>query len=223
MGSMAVAPPTLEGATMYLFTRNVFHAGPPAEYTANAIEMRQFVADRTGRDIALWNVGFGAPAGSMTYSMRVDGLADLDALAAQLGADTEYHARLAAGAAFVGGPVVDHLSQAIHGELGDAPPVGSVALVTTAVIGGSYGAAIGWALEAATHVSGVGGLPVAVMSDLFGTFGALTWIAVAPDGAAMDASNAKVGADADYLAMLDRADGFFVPGQASRFLLTRIA
>ena len=208
---------------MYLFTRNVLHVGPPADYVANAVGMRQFVADRTGRDIALWNVGFGAPVGAMSYTMRVDGLADLDALGAQLGADADYHARLAAGAAYVGGPIDDHLAQPIVGELGGSPPVGSVAVVTTAVIGGSFGRAIGWSVEAAEHVAGVGGLPVAVLMGAFGAFGAVSWISVAPDGTAMDAAMAKVNADAAYLGKLDEAEGLFVPGSAHRYLLTRIA
>lgn len=208
---------------MYLFTRNVMHAGPPAEYVANAMEMRRFVSDRIGREIALWNVGFGAPAGAMTYSMRVDGLADLDALGGQLAADDEYHARLAAGAAYSAGPFDDHLAKAVHGELGDPPPVGSVATVTTAVIGGSFGTAIAWGVDAAAHVESVSGVGVVMTLGMYGPFGAVTWIAVAPDATAADAANAKVDADAAYMAKLDEAAGLFVPGSANRFLLTRIA
>ena len=129
---------------MYLFTRSVMLAGPPAASTAHAIELCQYASKTMGRDIALWSAGFGAPLGAMVYAMRVEGLADLESAAAPLVADAEYHERLAAGQQFHGGPAQDSLAQPLFGELGDgSPPVGSVANVTTATMaGGHYGRAV---------------------------------------------------------------------------------
>jgi hypothetical protein len=122
---------------MFLFSRTLLLTGPPAESGAYAADVRQYVADVTGRDLALWAVSFGAPLGTMVFSMRVGGIADLQSLGAQLLADAEYHKRLAAGRDFVTTPAVDMLARPLLGDLdGDAPPVGSVATVTTATMAG---------------------------------------------------------------------------------------
>lgn len=210
---------------MYLFSRVVTLAGPPAASTAFAIEMRQYVADATGRDIALWSAGFGAPLGTVSFAMRVEGLADLQALSEPLLADPGYHERLAAGQQFDGGPATDSLAQPILGELGDAsPPVGSVAMVTTATMNaGRYGKGIAWGIDIAKHVSAVGGMPTMFLTGSFGQFGSVAWIAVAPDMAAVDAAGAAVNSDPAYLGMLDDAGDLFLPGSGNRVLMTRIA
>ena len=41
--------------------------GPPRETMAYATDMRSYVADKTGRDIALWSPMFGAPIGTLFW------------------------------------------------------------------------------------------------------------------------------------------------------------
>lgn len=210
---------------MQLFSRLVTLTGPPAASTAYAIEMRDYAAKATGRDIALWTAQFGAPVGTVSYAMRVEGLADLQAATATLLADAEYLERLAAGQEFIGGPPTDNLSQPLFGELGEAsPPVGSVAMVTTATMSaGRYGKAIAWGIDMAQHVSAVGGMPTMFLVGSFGQFGSVAWIAVAPDMASVDAAGAAVNADAAYMEKLDGAGDLFLAGSGDRALLTRIA
>jgi hypothetical protein len=210
---------------MYLFSRSVMLAGPPAASGAHAVELCQYVTKVMGRDVALWSAGFGAPLGAMVYAMRVEGLADLEAAAAPLLADPGYHERLATGQQFNGGPAHDSLAQPLFGELGDAsPPVGSVATVTTATMaGGHYGAAAAWGIDIARHVSTVSGVPTMFLADSFGAFGSVAWIAVAPDMAAADAAGAAVNGDATYLSKLDEAGALFLPGSGNRVLMTRVA
>ncbi len=210
---------------MYLFSRVLTLAGPPAESVAYAVDMRQYVADTTGRDIALWSAAFGAPVGTVAYAMRVADLPDLQSLTTSLLADAEYHKRLAAGQAFVGAPAVDNLARPMLGELGDgSPPVGSVATLTTATMAaGKYADAVGWSLDIAQHVSKVSGIPTMFLTSEFGTFGNVSWIAVAPDMAAAQAGFDAVNGDADYLAKLGNAGDLFLPGSGNRGLMTRIA
>jgi hypothetical protein len=210
---------------MYLFSRAVLLAGPPAQSGAYAIDMRQYVADVTGRDIALWSAVFGAPLGSMAYAMRVSGLADLQSVSAPLLADPGYHERIAAGQQFSGGPAVDNLAQPMLGELGEeSPPVGSVATLTTATMaGGQYGKAIAWGIDVAQHVSKVSGVPTMFLVNSYGTFGDVAWIAVVPDMATADAASTAVNSDADYLAKLEDAGELFQQGSGNRMLMTRIA
>jgi hypothetical protein len=210
---------------MQLFSRIVTLAGPPAASTAYAVEMREYAANAIGREIALWAAQFGAPVGTMSYAMRVEGLADLQAATAPLLADAEYLERLAAGQQFVGGPTTDSLAQPLLGELGEAsPPVGCVAMITTATMNaGRYSKAIGWGIDIAKHVSAVGGMPTMFLTSSFGEFGGVAWIAVAPDMATVDAAGAAVNADPGYLEMLDGAGDLFLPGSGNRVLMTRVA
>jgi hypothetical protein len=66
---------------MQLFSRRVHMAGPPSETMAYAADLRAHVSEVAGRELALWAVGFGAPLGTMLFSMRVEGVADFQDLA----------------------------------------------------------------------------------------------------------------------------------------------
>jgi hypothetical protein len=161
----------------------------------------------------------------VAYTARVDGLAGVAAMGAALAGDNEYEALLAKGVGWVSGPPIDTLRESLSGEMGaDVPAVGSVATVTTAVIeGGKYGAAITWGLSVAAHVTASTGMPIAFLIDMFGTFGQVTWIGIAPDLGAADAANAKLNVDATYMEMLDGTAGLFVPGSGQRSIAVRMA
>lgn len=209
---------------MQLFSRSVVFAGPIPEVTGYATDMRAFVSERSGREIALWSVMFGAPLGTMVYTLRVDGLADLQAATATFITDAEYHAKLAEGRHFVAGPAEDNLATPIHGELGNPPPVGSIAVVTSAVIGnGAYAEAVAWGIDIAQHVEQVAGTPTVFLMSDYGTFGQVTWIGVTADAAAADAAGQAINGDAAYIGKLGDAGRLFVPGSGHRTLLSRIA
>jgi hypothetical protein len=209
---------------MHLFTRTVTTTGAPAETMAYASDMRSYVSEKTGREVALWSGDFGGPLGTMIYAVRVDGLADLHAMRATLMADSGYHAKLAAGAQFSAGPAMDNMARPIHGELGDPPPVGSIATVTSAVIGnGRYMEAVAWGVDMAQLVEKISGVPTMFLMNAYGTFGSVTWISVVPDAAAADAAGEAVENDQDYLGRLGAIGDLFVPGSGHRAQATRVA
>lgn len=209
---------------MQLFSRSVMLAGPFTEVNAWASDIRQYVSDKSGREIALWSVMFGAPLGTMVYSARVEGLADLESIGAALLGDPDYHAKLASGREFSGGPPVDQISTPVYGELGDPSPVGSVAVVTTATIAnGAYAEAIAWGVEIAQYVEGVTGFRSTFLMDDYGPFGQVRWIGVAPDASSADAAGQKLNADQGYLEKLGAAGKLFVQGSGHRGLASRVA
>jgi hypothetical protein len=210
---------------MQLFSRSVHFQGPAADVVPHAIALRDHVSKKIGQEVSLWNIMFGAPFGTVAYTARVDGLAGVAAMGTALAGDKEYEALLAKGTSWVSGPPVDTLRESLSGEMGAAvPPVGSVATVTTAVIeGGKYGAAIGWGLAVAAHVTAVTGQPVAFLMDMFGTFGQVAWIGIESDVGAADAANAKLNANAAYMEMLEGTAGMFVPGSGHRSIAVRLA
>ncbi|MAT05105.1 MAG: hypothetical protein CL424_08690 [Acidimicrobiaceae bacterium] len=90
------------GFLMYLFTRTVTLVGTLPKAVAYAVDIRGYVTEKLGRDVGLWSANFGAPHGTMVFSARVDGLADLADMNATLMSDQKYHDRLEAGADFRG-------------------------------------------------------------------------------------------------------------------------
>jgi hypothetical protein len=209
---------------MQLFTRQLMTTGPQAEAAAWATDMAAMASAKMGSEVALWAAGFGAPIGAIAFTMRVEGIADLMAKAAPLGGDAEYQAKLAKGADLVAGPPEDSLATPLLGDLGDPPPVGSMAVVTNAVIAnGKYAEAVGWGIDVAQHVTSLTGMPVGLMMQEFGQFGQLTWIGIAADAAAVDASSAATNGDAEYVKKMSAAGDLFVPGSGHRSLVTRMA
>ena len=210
---------------MYLFTRSVTLSGSLPRAMAYAVDIRGHVADVLGRDIGLWSVGFGAPLGTVVFSARTEGLADLAAVNATLMADQAYLDRLEGGAEFRGAPGSDSLGRPLNGELGDDdPPVGAVAVYTSAIAaGGHMTDAVAWGIEVAEHAAVVGGVQVLVMAPSFGEFGQLGWLSVAADAAAAQASLEAVAADEGYIKMINDAGDLFVPGTGHRMMSTRIA
>jgi len=205
---------------MQLFSRSVMFTGPFADVMGYAAGMRQHVADKLGREIALWNVMFGAPIGTMVYTARVDGIADMQSIGQTLIADPEYHELLATGRAFSAGPAVDTLATPLYGELGASPPpVGSVAVITSATIAnGKYAEAVGWGMEIAQYIESLSGVPGLFLMQDYGGFGQVTWIGSTPDAAAQ-----KVNADPGYLERLKAAGELFAEGSGHRALATRVA
>lgn len=210
---------------MQLFSRRVQVTGPPSEALTYLVDMRAHVTEVTGREAALWSVGFGAPLGTFLYAMRVEGLAEFQDLAAKVQLDDAYQAKLAAGQVYVGGPAEDNLLQPLFGEVGDDhPPVGSVASITTATIAnGAYEAAIGWGVAMAEHAMKVTGQPTLFGMPQFGAFGAVTWIGVSETAADADAGNNALNADAEYLSRLSAAGELFAEGSGLRSLAVRVA
>ena len=209
---------------MQLFSRQIQLAGPLAETMAYATDLQAHVSAVGGREIALWSTVFGAPLGTMTYAVRVEGIADLQALSAQILGDAEYHAKLAKGVDYAVGTAEDRLFQPLNAEFGDPPPVGSMALVTSAVIAnGAYEKAFAWGIDMAQHATSVSGIPTLFLAEQYGSFGSVGWIGVAADGAAIDAGTAALNADADYLKKLGAAGDLFMEGSGHRVLSTRVA
>ncbi len=210
---------------MQLFSRRVQLAGPPGRVMDYVTDMQAHVSSTTGRDIALWAGMFGGPVGTFVYATRVEGVAEVQAMMAEISADQAYHEKVAAGADLVAAPSEDTLAVPIHGELGDAsPPVGAVAQITTATIAnGHYEEAFGWGVEMAQHGESVTGVPTMFLASRFGAFGTVSWIGVSADGAAVDAANQALWSDAEYMKRLGAAGELFAEGSGHQALVTRIA
>ena len=208
---------------MYVFSRLLTLKGSPRQSMAWATEMTAYVNAHSDLNVSLWATQFGHPVGTVVWTAQVDSHAALATATAGLIGDNGYYDLLEKAADLVNGPAQDAFRLVVHGEVG-APPIGSFAGVISAVVaGGKQADAMAWGVETSKHAAAVTGIPVAFCSDLYGTFGQVTWIAIYPDLAMLDKAQDALGGDADYAKRLAKAGDLFVPGSGTTRLSTRIA
>lgn len=211
---------------MHLFSRSVTLRGTPRKATEWATEMCALVNERSAFDVSLWQVLFGAPVGTVSFSMLIESRAALLAGEAQLLADDDYHDLIEKGLDMVPTPPEDRLVQMIHhagGELQRAE-VGAVAEVTAAQIEVDRVAdAMAWSVGMADLVASITGYPVHLGTLEHGAFGELQWTGTVPDVTEADRTAELLAKDPDYVDRLTQAGGLFVPGSGRQLLAVRIA
>lgn len=210
---------------MYLYSRLMTLQGPIPETMGWVNEATNYVNANSDLSVTAWSASFGHPLGTVGWSAMVEGRAQLTASTAGLLADPSYHTLVARAADWTVAPPQDFLRNMVHGAPGPdgPPPVGSVALMTTAVIaGGKYAEGMAWGVEIAQHTEKVSGMPVAFLADSYGTFGQVTWISIGADAAALDAAEAAINGDPEYMQKLGAVGELFVPGSGHRSSLVRI-
>jgi len=190
-----------------------------------AAEMTAYVNAHSDHDLTLWRGDFGYPVGTVAWSAWVESLHAMNTGFERLIEDEGYHAMVEKGQEFITAPPQDLLREVMHGApTGQAPPLGAVGTVTTAVMaGGKYSDAISWSIEMAELVEEVTKMPTGFLVDAYGTFGQVTWISVAPDAATADATAAAINGNDQYLKRLGDVGELFVPASGHRGLVTRIA
>ena len=209
---------------MLMFSRLVTLTGSPRTAMPWAVGITEYVNAHGSLPVTCWSGTFGYPIGTMAWSSMAESQAALSAATGQLLGDAGYLDLIEAAADLVTTPGQDSLREVIYGTPGEPPAIGAVATITTAVaLVDRMADAIGWAVEIGQHVESVIGTPVAVLADVFGTMGGITWIGSAPDFAAGDAARAKLNADADYLKHLAGSKDLFIPGSGHLSQATRIA
>lgn len=211
---------------MFLYSRLLTMQGPAPEMLGWVAEVTAHVNANSDLNVSCWSAQFGHPLGTIGWSAVVEGRAQLRASTAGLLADPSYHALVGRAADWVVAPPQDFLRGFVYGgpAEGGRPPLGAVAVMTTAVAaGGKYAEAFAWGVDIAQHVERVSAMPIAFLADSYGTFGQMTWISIAPDDAAADAADAAINSDPDYLQRLGGVGDLFVPGSGHRSELVRIA
>ena len=208
---------------MILFTRRI--TLDPAHLrnaTAHAHEMRALVNEKTTLDVALYEVLFGAPVGTLVYSCRGESYAAVLEEMDRLRADEEYQRRSEQGAAYRLGNPEDALGQFLH-VVGDASArPEAVNLVTAVTEAGSLSQAIQWGIELADFLEGHNGLPVALVSSNTGRYGVLSWLTYGASIAELEKGSEKTIVDPGFHAQLARSTGLFVPGAATGTMSRRI-
>jgi len=209
---------------MLLFSRITTPSGSPRRVIPWVMDITAYVNANTDLTVTCWAGTYGYPIGTVAWSSIVESQASFVAASTALNAQDGYLDRLEAAADMVTTPGEDRLGEIIHGAPSDPPPLGAIGRITraTAVVD-RMAEAVGWSIGIAQYVEQVIDSPVAVLSDLYGAMGGITWIGVVPDAAAADASRAKLAGDSGYLERLHASKGLFVNGSGHVSEVTRIA
>lgn len=209
---------------MLLFSRVVTMTGSPRKVMPWVMQITEYVNSHGTIPVTCWSGNFGYPIGTVAWSAMVESQAALVAATAPLLADSGYLDLLDQAADMSSIPGQDLLREVLYGTPGEPPAVGAVATITTATaVADRMGDALGWAVEIAQFVESTIGSPVAVLTDVYGTLGGITWIGSAADAAASDAARAKLAGNADYLKRVEGTKDLFIPGSGRVGMVSRIA
>lgn len=152
--------------------------GNPRETMAYATEMCELVNERSTFDVSLWQVLFGAPIGTVSFSMLVESRAAFVAGQATLLGDDEYLDAIERGKDLIAQPGEDRLVSMLHhagGELRRAD-VGACANITTALAEVDRIAdTLTWSVGMADLAAAISGYPVHLGTLEHGPFGELQW------------------------------------------------
>lgn len=203
---------------MYLFTRRAVAApGRAVDAAKWALEAARAAADSGGIPVAAWATIFSPEVGGLTWSMRVESVAELHAATSRSQADPAYHAVVAQAAGLLAASPNDALLEVVSGTPGDGPPAFATVVQAT-VAPGHLLAGYAAGMEIAQTFTAVTGLPALFLRNVTGPYGGVGWITSAPDTAAIDAANDKLKASTDWLNLVDRAGAHFAGDAESRLL-----
>ncbi len=209
---------------MLLFSRVVTLTGSPRKTVPWAIDVTGYVNDHSDLDVSLWSATFGYPVGTMAWSSLVESEVALADGTAKLLVDDGYLSMLDQAESFITQPGQDLLREMVHGQPGDPPPIGAVATITTATaLVDRMADALAWGVDVAQYVEGATGVPIAVLTNVYGQLGEIAWIGVRPDIAGAEAVRTKLGGDADYLGRMVATKDLFVPASGHVSSVTRLA
>lgn len=200
---------------MYLFTRRVrVRAGGIGEAMAWATGVAEKAQQITGLDISLYSSVFGPQVGTLAFTAVVPDLEALEAATDKLTVDGGYLEQVSKGQQFAPDGADDRLLQFIvpdHATLvaamasGEEPPRNAYAsVVTTVCAPGALGKGIELGVEIAQRVSAITGQQTAFLADTTGRYGGVNWITGHADVQALEAANAALQSDADWLQFIDQ-------------------
>jgi hypothetical protein len=192
--------------------------GRGGEAGAKVAELRDSVSAAVDMPVHAWAIVAGAPTGAYGLSSRVDGTGHLIDTLGKLSSNEHYQKLAAETADLWAEPTRTTLSEVIAtaGDPGAPSPIISVTTATIAF--GHMQAAMTWGTEVLEHVAEISGLSGMLTTASAGNLFDMSWIFGSESGAAADAANAAIAADAGYFELIDRAAGHFVEGTTHRAL-----
>ncbi len=208
---------------MYLYTRtDRMQLGKADEAIAFATEAAAYVTAKTGIQVYTWSSVFGAPLGTVSWSARLDSMAALGDMQAQLAVDAGFADLAKRGSEVFVGELTDSIAQLVASTSTEGPQA-FASIVTAQCAGGRIADAMTWGVDMMETIGKLTGLPSMMLQGMFGPWASLGWVLGASSMADLDAANAAIAGDTTYVKKLDEGADFFLPGSGNQILLRRLA
>jgi hypothetical protein len=207
---------------MYLFTRTRT-ARPERllEARQHAIELAEMVSSITGDHVNVFAVRFGAPMGTMMWSVRVESQAHLQADFEKMLVDGNYLDAVGKLGDYFVGPAVDGLSRFVSSTPTEGPSK-YYGVTAASMASGHYAAAMEFGVKVQQYMSDRLGTPTSFMSSTYGGFADVMWTVGAETMAGIDAIDEMQITDSTYHDLLDEANGLFVESSGVNRLVERL-
>jgi len=209
---------------MYLFTRSRrIDAGDFAKGMASVHEITEHARKVTGQQIDAWGAVMSPEIGTVVWTLWAEEMAQIIQAGDALVGDAGFMKLVEKSDDHYDGPYVDGVATLVHGELNlEDNSFEHVGVATPTLATGHLQTGVAAGIEIADHVTKVTGDNTLFMVNTTGLFGGVAWITPNANAAALDAGEAALMADAEWLPLLDRVGSAFNPG-AAQAIYRRIA
>jgi hypothetical protein len=217
-------PHTWEEMIMYLFTRSRrIDDGDFAKAMESVAELTDHGRKITGRRVDAWSAVLSPEVGTIVWSLWADTMAQVIEAGDALVADAGFMKLVEKTDDHFDGPYVDGIAALVHGDVDvEDTSFEYVGVATATAANGRLQQAIAAGIEIADHVKKVTGDNTLFVVNSTGPFGGCAWITPMADSGAVDAGEAALMADADWLPLIDRVGTAFAQ-DAAQAIYRRIA
>lgn len=207
---------------MYIFSRRTVAAlGRELDAIPASIEIAAIASRVMGREVSVFAARFGAPQGTIMWSMRVESHADLQATTDKLLADSGYAEQAESMNGLFMTPLEDRFGRFVTAPL-DAADSKYYGITAAAMANGKYADAMMLGVEAAEYIGKSLNCPSAFVKASYGGFGDVTWITGFDTMAEVDAFDDWQMDDAGYHDIVDRAGSLYVENTGHTSLIEKL-
>ncbi len=207
---------------MYIFSRTrQARADRILDAMPTAVEIAGKVTEITGMDVHVWNVRFGAPAGTIMWSARIDSQAELFEATEKMMVDATYLDTAMSMAELFDGPSTDQLVRIVSGTPTETPAK-YISTTQAVMASGRYADAMAFGVEMQGFVHDALGHPTVFAASTYGGFADVLWLTGADTMAEIDAAADWQATDSEYHKRVEGAGGLFIDGSGQNGLLQRL-
>lgn len=208
---------------MYLFSRTTLATlGKQFEAVPKAVEIAATASSIMGLDVNTFVARFGAPQGTVMWSVMAESHAQMQEATDKLMADSGYIDAVEGMTGLFMTPAEDRFSRFVSDVPADAAGKRYYGVTRAQMADGKYAEAIAFGLEIRQYVSDSSGLPAAFLKAAYGGFSDVTWILGADSMDEIDAYQDWQMSDQGYLDRLNQAAGLFLPGTGENSLIEKV-
>jgi len=207
---------------MYIFRRSTIAAlGRQFDAMPAAVGVADMVAKLTGKELNVFTARFGAPQGSVLWTVRTESLAELQEMTDKMMADAGYLEMLESMNGLFMAPAEDRLSRVLTGPIG-ALSSKYYGVTRAAMLNGKQADAVAFGIRAAEYIGTSLGTQSAFTKSSYGGFNDVSWLIGFDTEADVDAFDDWQISDSGYHDIMAEAGDLFVENSGHTSLIQKI-